>query len=226
MGIIKLNQLQECTLSLILKRADSDNSKIVLGEVNYKSCCLEKKRIQAIMNQSTVTQTPINALELPLDREGFFGTLIRELSGTLQELVGLEEASGFISVVGQTMSREIDKEYKSALKVSNLSRQQVSEVLVDLKKRIKGGFYIIEESDKKIVFGNHNCPFGEKVIGRPSMCMMTSNVFGSIAADNLGYAKVELQETIANGNFGCRIVVYLEHTEEAEEAVGREYFKG
>ncbi len=58
------------------------------------------------------------------------------------------------------------------------------------------------------------------------MCMMTSNVFGSIAADNIGYAKVELQETIARGDSGCRVVIYLEYSEEAEEAVGREYFKG
>jgi len=54
---------------------------------------------------------------------------------------------------------------------------------------------------------------------------MTSNVFGSIAADNLGYAKVELQETIAKGNTGCKVIVYLTPTDEAENAEGREYFK-
>jgi hypothetical protein len=62
------------------------------------------------------------------------------------------------------------------------------------------------------------------VLGRPSMCMMTSNVFGSIAANNVGYAKVELQETIAQGHPGCRVVVYLKPTEEAVAAEGREYF--
>lgn len=178
------------------------------------------------MTKSSIRQNTIDTLDFHLEREGFFSTLIRELSGTLQDLVGLEEASGFISVVGQTMGEQLNQEYKSALKLSNLSREQIAEVLVDLKKRIQGDFYIIEQSDEKIVFGNHVCPFGEKVIDRPSMCMMTSNVFGSIAADNLGYAKVELQETIANGDSGCRVVVYLKYTEEAEEAVGREYFKG
>ncbi len=178
------------------------------------------------MTNQEVSEQTVDTLSVPLEREGFFGTLIRELSGTLQDLVGLEEASGFISVVGQTMARQINQEYKSALKLSRLSREQVAEVLVDLKKRIKGDFYVIEQSDEKIVFGNRVCPFGDKVIDRPSMCMMTSNVFGSIAADNLGYAKVELQETIANGDSRCRVVVYLEYTEEGEEAVGREYFKG
>ena len=55
--------------------------------------------------------------------------------------------------------------------------------------------------------------------------MMTSNVFGAIAAENLGYAKVELQETIARGAPGCRVVVHLKATPEAKEAEGREYFK-
>ncbi len=58
------------------------------------------------------------------------------------------------------------------------------------------------------------------------MCMMTSNVFGNIAAENLGYAKVVLEETIAEGAPGCRVVVHLKPTPEAEAATGREYFKG
>lgn len=54
--------------------------------------------------------------------------------------------------------------------------------------------------------------------------MMTSNVFGTIAADNLGYAKVELRETIARGAPGCTVVIHLRPTAEAESASGREYF--
>ncbi|HYE75133.1 MAG TPA: methanogen output domain 1-containing protein, partial [Blastocatellia bacterium] len=103
---------------------------------------------------------------------------------------------------------------------------QVAEVLVDLKRRIQGDFFILEETDEKIVLGNRVCPFAEKVIDRPSMCMMTSNVFGSIAADNLGYAKVELKETIATGSHQCIVVVHLKPSPEAEAAPGREYFKG
>ncbi|MEH2405883.1 methanogen output domain 1-containing protein [Nostoc sp.] len=148
----------------------------------------------------------IATLNLSLERDIFLRTLIRELSGTLQDVVGLEEASGFISVVGERMGRQINQDYKSALEVSNLSRKQVVDVLIDLKRRIQGDFYIIEQNDEKIVFGNRVCPFAEKVLNRPAMCMMTSNVFGTIAANNLGYAKVELQETIAQGASGCRVI--------------------
>jgi len=167
----------------------------------------------------------IPALEIPLERDLFLRNLIRELSGTLQEVVGLEEASGFVSVVGQKVGEQINEQYKTALKVDNLSREQVSEVLVDLKKRILGDFYIIEESAEKIVLGNLRCPFEEKVIDRPAMCMMTSNVFGVISAENLGYSKVALEETIARGDPGCKVTVYLKPTAEAETAEGREYFK-
>ncbi|MEH1926460.1 methanogen output domain 1-containing protein [Nostoc sp.] len=168
----------------------------------------------------------VATLNLSLERDIFLRTLIRELSGTLHDVVGLEEASGFLSVVGGTMGRQLNQDYKSALEVSNLSRKQVADVLVDLKRRIQGDFYVIEQNDEKIVLGNRVCPFGDKVLNRPAICMMTSNVFGTIAANNLGYAKVELQKTIAQGDPGCRVVVYLKITEEAEDAEGREYFRG
>jgi predicted ArsR family transcriptional regulator len=166
----------------------------------------------------------IEAAPVPLERDVFLRSLVRELAGTLEEVVGLEEASGYISVVGGAIGDAIERDYKAALRVSRLDRAQVARVLVDLKRRIRGDFYVIAEDDEKIVLGNRACPFGDKVLGRRSMCMMTSNVFGSIAANNLGYAKVELQETIAEGHGGCRVVVYLQPTEEALAADGREYY--
>jgi predicted ArsR family transcriptional regulator len=172
-----------------------------------------------------MTVTDVNDLDLPLERDLFLRTLIGELAETLQEVVGLEEASGLVSVVGQRVGERLDQEYRTALNVEELSVDQVANVLVDLKRRIKGDFFIIEMDDEKIVFGNRSCPFAEKVHGRPALCMMTSNVFGSIAAENRGYAKVELQETIAQGAAGCRVVVYLRPTAQSEEAAGREYVK-
>jgi predicted ArsR family transcriptional regulator len=155
----------------------------------------------------------------------FLRTLLRHLAGTLQDVVGLDEAAGFVSVVGQKIGDEINGSYKEALAVDRLTRDQVGEVLVDLKRRIQGDFFVIEESDEKIVFGNRTCPFGEKVAGRPALCMMTSNVFGSIAADNLGYARVVLEQTIARGDAGCRVTVFLKPTPDSESVDGREYFR-
>ena len=168
----------------------------------------------------------VASLDLPLERDVFLRTLVRELAGTLQDVIGLEEASGFVSVVGQRVGDAINESYRNALALPQLDREQVGQVLVDLKRRIQGQFFIIEENDEKIVLGNRACPFAEKVVGRPALCMMTSNVFGVIAADNLGYAKVSIEESIAQGDPGCRVVVYLKPTPEAQAAQGREYFQG
>ena len=171
-----------------------------------------------------IATNSLESVNIPLERDVFLRTLLRHLSGTLQEVVGTDEAAGFVSVVGQKVGDELNTEYRNALSVPRLDREQVARVLVDLKRRINGDFYIIEETDEKIVFGNRACPFGDKVADRPALCMMTSNVFGRIAAENLGYAKVALEQTIARGDSGCRVVLYLQSTPASEAADGREYF--
>lgn len=175
--------------------------------------------------QSDPSRTVAEA-QVPLERDVFLRTLLRHLAGALEEVVGVKEAAGFVAIVGQRMGDEINDSYKQALKLERLSREQVADVLLDLKRRIQGDFFIIEQTSEKIVFGNRRCPFGDKVIGRPSLCMMTSNVFGSIAAQNLGYAKVAIEQAIARGDAGCRVVVYLQPNADAQAADGREYFKG
>jgi len=170
------------------------------------------------------TLNVVQDLNVELQRDLFLRTLLRHLSGVLQDVVGLEEASGFVSVVGQRMGDELNAAYRRALAVERLDRAQVAQVLVDLKRRIEGDFFVVEEDDDKIVFGNRRCPFGDKVIDRPALCMMTSNVFGSIAAENLGYARVRIEEAIARGDAGCRVVVFLRPPATPDPS-GREYFK-
>ncbi len=177
------------------------------------------------MNPSKLQDIPVKNLNIPLERDGFSRSLIRELSGLLEEMIGLDEAAGFISVVGQRIGSEIGGYYKEALQVSRLNQQQISDVLVDLKLRIQGDFYIIEIDENKIVMGNNACPFGDKVKNRPSLCMMTSNVFGTITADNNGYAKVVLDKTIAQGDPSCHVTVFFKATDEANLADGREYYE-
>lgn len=165
----------------------------------------------------------VSDLDVGLERDGFLRTLLRELAGTLQDVVGVEEASGYISVVGAAVGEKLDATYRSALQVGQLSREQVAEVLVDLKQRIKGDFYVAEEREDRIVFAGRSCPFGEYVEGRPALCMMTSNVFGYIAAENLGYARVDIDQAIARGDPGCRVTVFL--TPSDLDSSAREYFR-
>jgi len=165
--------------------------------------------------------------EIPIeiaDRDIFLRMLLRHLAGTLEEMIGLQDAEGFISLVGDRIGDEFNREYTGALGIGRLSKAQIAEVLVDLKRRIQGDFHVIEQDEDHIVFGNRRCPFGEYVQDRPSMCMMTSNVFGKISAENAGYARVELNQTIARGAPGCRVTVYFYPAADID-AEAREYYR-
>ncbi|USQ85647.1 hypothetical protein NFX46_18905 [Streptomyces phaeoluteigriseus] len=61
----------------------------------------------------------------------------------------LEEASRYISLVVQAVGTQIDDTYLKALGQDHLSREQVAEALVGLKRRIKGDFFVIEQDDSK-----------------------------------------------------------------------------
>lgn len=162
--------------------------------------------------------------DVPLNRDVFCRKLLRDLSGTLEEVIGLEAAEGYISTVGSQIGDWIDRSYKEATGAGRFDRAEVAAICIDLKRRIGGDFYLVEADEKKLVFGNRACPFGEMVRGRQSLCMMTSNVFGRISADNLGYASVHLEETIAAGAKGCRVVVYLIPDEDLPLGA-REYYR-
>ena len=158
-----------------------------------------------------------------LERDGFLRTLLRHLSGTLEDVVGLEQTEGFISGVGKQMGAEMSSAYGRALSVDRLPRERLAEVLVDLKHRIQGDFYVIEETADTLVLGNRCCPFGDKVIGRPSLCMMTTNVFGTLAAEAAGQARVHVEESFAMGHTGCRVVVHL--SAEPMPGPGRTFYR-
>lgn len=166
----------------------------------------------------------MTALSTQLDRDSFLVSLISEITGVLQSVMGVENAAAFVTAVADNMGNRITEDYARALKLTRLDKSILSAVMVDLKRRIAGDFYVIEETAERIVLGNRRCPYGKMVEGRPTLCMMTSNIFGRMASSSTGYAKVQLLNTIANGAAGCKVVVYLQPTLEAEQASGTEYF--
>lgn len=170
------------------------------------------------------TRSAPSEADISLDADLFMRKMLRELTGLLQDVVGDEGADGFINSVGAAMGEWIDQKYRDETGEVDLDPQQVAEIFIDLKQRIGGAFYIVSVDDEKIVVGNKRCPFGEMAKGRDSLCMMTSNVFGRIAADRLGYARVGLHKTIARGDEGCHIEIALKRSETHEDDA-REYFK-
>ncbi|MGH1361099.1 MAG: methanogen output domain 1-containing protein [Burkholderiaceae bacterium] len=162
-----------------------------------------------MFNESTISR----------DRDQFLRELIHELAGVLEETVGLDEAEGFVAMVGNRIGEQMDMEYRSASNATVMSVEQLAAALVDLKRRIQGGFSIEHLDQTRITLVNTRCPFERHIEGRTSLCMMTSNVFGRIAANNTGYARVNLLQTIAKGDSRCRVVIDFD-----EGPDGREYF--
>jgi predicted ArsR family transcriptional regulator len=163
--------------------------------------------------------------EIPFDESSFPRHLLHELTDVLQEIIGHQETRGFIAVVGVRVGDAFNAAYRRAVGACSLKRPEVAEAIVDLQRRIGGDFDVIDQNDEEIVLGNRRCPFGDAVRGRPALCMMTSNVFGRIAAENFGYAKVSIEESFATGEGRCLVRVMLENSKLLEKQSGREYFR-
>lgn len=160
-----------------------------------------------------------------LTEASFLRKFIRHLTGTLEEVVGLDEAAGYIATVAQRMGEQINEAYRQSLGLERLNRQQVCKVIADLQKRIGGRAEIVFEDKEKIVLEGCTCPFGADVADRPSVCMMITNMLAVIAAENLGFARISVEESLSQGDPACRVVIYLQSSEEARAAAGREYFQ-
>lgn len=160
------------------------------------------------------------------EKDSFMRSVIRELAGILEQSVGKREAEAYVNYVGLVLGRSIDGVYREAFATEKLTLEQVAAALVDLKARIDGQFSVVSIDDERIELVNAKCPFGDKVIGRPSLCRMTANVFGSVAAENVGYARVQIEEAIARGDPRCRVIVSLKRTDGATLPEGTEFFGG
>jgi hypothetical protein len=105
-----------------------------------------------------------------------------------------------------------------------MTPEQLGECFVRLKHAIDGGFSVVEASADRIVLENGRCPFGAAVLRAPAPCRMTSSVFGGIAARNTsGDVAVLLEERIAVGDPGCRVVVSLTPPPEQEATFAHHY---
>lgn len=151
-------------------------------------------------------------------------TVLRELAGILEQTVGEREAEAYVNYVGLSLGRVLNTTYREAFSVPRLDPRQVASTLVDLKARIDGQFTIESMDDERIILVNSACPFGDKVVGRPSLCRMTANVFGFVTAENLGYARVEITEAIARGDAGCRVVINFTRRDDLPANSETEFF--
>jgi anti-sigma regulatory factor (Ser/Thr protein kinase)/predicted ArsR family transcriptional regulator len=147
-------------------------------------------------------------------REPFLRALVVQLAQHVDLEHGPEASEAAVTQVGADIGGRMEQEYRRARAiVGRLSEEQMADLFVRLKAAIGGDFYVIEADEDKIVLGNRRCPFGEAVTRAPALCRMTSSVLGGIARRNRGWSAVQLEERIAVGDPGCRVVVWLRDPE-------------
>ncbi len=145
------------------------------------------------------------------DRETFLRALVVQLAQTVAAQHGPDAADAVVAQVGMDVGGQMEAEYRLATNVTDrLTSDQLADCFIRLKHAIEGGFAVAELTESRIVLTNTRCPFGDVVQRAPVLCRMTSAVFGGIAARNVDQvAEVLLEERIAVGDPGCRIVVDL-----------------
>lgn len=144
-------------------------------------------------------------------KEPFLRALVVQLARAVEFQQGPDAAEAAVAQVGADVGGRMEEEYRRAEQVvGRLTPAQVGECYVRLKHAIDGGFTLERADEDRIVLTNDRCPFGDVVQAAPSLCRMTSSVFGGIAARNSdGWAAVLLEERIAMGDPGCRVTVFL-----------------
>lgn len=143
-------------------------------------------------------------------RESFLRALVVQLAQATALVAGPSLSESLVTQVGSDVGEQMEAAYRMAHDiVGDMTVDEIASLYVGLKHAIDGEFFVIEASEERIVLGNHRCPFGEAVRLAPSLCRMTSSVFGGIAHRNRGAAAVDLEERIALGDPQCRVTVWL-----------------
>ncbi|MGM7701486.1 methanogen output domain 1-containing protein [Pseudalkalibacillus sp. Hm43] len=136
----------------------------------------------------------------------FLSKLVTQYAHLHRRTVG-EHAEEYIKQLGIKTGEWIESFYCNP--EDDWTVDRYAEVIVDLKNSIGGHFRISEINEDYAVVKATGCPFGEIVQDAPHLCMMTSSVFGGIAARKMGFGQVHLKKRIAMGDPGCEVVIYF-----------------
>ncbi|QKE83744.1 methanogen output domain 1-containing protein [Arthrobacter sp. NEB 688] len=158
-------------------------------------------------------------------RESFLRALVVQMSRAVEHHHGPDAAEAAVAQVGIDVGGQMEAEFRLAEGVvDRLTPEELGRCYVRLKHAIDGGFSVVEASAERVVLVNTRCPFGDTVRQAPALCRMTSSVFGGIAARNHDVgASVLLEERIAVGDPGCRVVVHLGHAPADVEPFAHHY---
>ncbi len=132
----------------------------------------------------------------------FLGKLITQYAHIHQRAIG-SEAQEYIKQLGIRTGEWLEAYYNEP----TWTPDDYAHSIVDIKNAIGGEFFISEVTADYVVVKSNKCPFGSQVKDAPHLCMMTSSVFGGIAARHFQYGEVNLRQRIALGDPNCEVMI-------------------
>jgi DNA-binding NtrC family response regulator len=154
-------------------------------------------------------------------------TLIDEAREVCQDLDATSQMRVSASL-GLSAGHFIEASYRLELGVgSALSIEGYAELIARIDDPAGGRFSVAIAADRSAVLSCTRCPFNDWRSFSPFLCQMAVSAFGTIAARNFGYAKVEFARRMVSSD-RCEICVHTDprrggrrHGEEYREAEGR-----
>ncbi|MCX7338572.1 MAG: methanogen output domain 1-containing protein [Alphaproteobacteria bacterium] len=156
------------------------------------------------------------------DKVFFLSTILEELVGAIESLVGFEEAAGLMHIVGHNIAEKVHPHSEEG---HLLTADQALSIFNDCMKAKGGEAYLLSPDPDKRVIKIKECLFGkEHVKNHPSLCKLTTSILGRFIAQNHGYSRIEIKETIAQGCAECHINIDLKPSSDTESSHGIEFF--
>lgn len=134
---------------------------------------------------------------------------LKEMLVKICQNINAKQLKDAIDKTSTNIGKDISEIYKRFHGVNKLTKSQLTDSIIDAMNKLGGNFSLVAEDGEKITLKNSKCLFGPSVKQCPMLCIATSNIIGTIVAENIGYGKVELRKTIAKGNSEDTIIVHL-----------------
>ena len=142
----------------------------------------------------------------------------------LNEILATSQTQKCLQKTGIKFGLRMEDQFRSAHQgTKELSMNQYTDLVAIFFNRLNGKVEVTAHVDTKVIFSCLRCPFNQAALKTPALCEIVVGMLGGLAARNFPYSKVSLQRSITQNSISCRMVVYLQKTEEAENAPG-DYF--
>ncbi len=126
--------------------------------------------------------------------------------------------------IGIKLGRQASEQYRLVNGVSDpLSRQDYARCLLSLKDIWGWDCVMLDERANSLSLRIPHCPFGSSAASGSELCGLESAVFGGIAADQFGYAKVCLNRGCGTPPQNCLVTIHIRKTDESLAAQGETY---